>query len=68
VKSLSIDLRDRGVTVVALDPGWVRTDMGGADAELAPADGIRGMINVLGGLSLEDSGKYLSYNGAPLPW
>jgi NAD(P)-dependent dehydrogenase (short-subunit alcohol dehydrogenase family) len=68
VKSLSIDLRDRGVTVVALDPGWVRTDMGGGDAELAPAESIRGLINVLGGLSFEDSGKYFSYNGAPLPW
>jgi NAD(P)-dependent dehydrogenase (short-subunit alcohol dehydrogenase family) len=68
VKSLSIDLRDRGVTVVALDPGWVRTDMGGPDAELAPADSIRGMIRVLEGLSIGDSGKYLSYNGAELPW
>ena len=68
VKSLSIDLRDRGITVVALDPGWVRTDMGGADAELEPAESIRGMIRVLEGLSIEDSGKYISHNGAELPW
>ncbi len=68
VKSLSIDLRDRGVTVVALDPGWVRTDMGGPDAELAPADSIRGMVRVRGGLTLNDSGKYFSYNGVELPW
>jgi NAD(P)-dependent dehydrogenase (short-subunit alcohol dehydrogenase family) len=68
VKSLSIDLRDRGVTVVTLDPGWVRTDMGGPEAELEPAESIRGMIRVLEGLSIADSGKYLSYNGAELPW
>ena len=68
VKSLSIDLRDRGVTVVALDPGWVQTDMGGPDAELTPTESIRGMIRVLEALSTADSGKYLSYNGAELPW
>ena len=42
--------------------------MGGPDAELAPAESIRGMIRVLEGLSIADSGKYLSYNGAELPW
>ena len=53
---------------MALDPGWVRTDMGGPDAELAPAESIRGMIHVLDRLGTWDSGKYLSYNGAELPW
>ncbi len=68
VKSLSIDLHEFGVTVVALDPGWVRTDMGGPDAELAPADSIRGMIHILDRLRIGDSGKFISYNGAELPW
>jgi NAD(P)-dependent dehydrogenase (short-subunit alcohol dehydrogenase family) len=68
VKSLSIDLRDREVTVISLDPGWVQTDMGGPDAELAPDESIRGMIRVLEALSIGDSGKYLSYSGAELPW
>jgi NAD(P)-dependent dehydrogenase (short-subunit alcohol dehydrogenase family) len=68
VKSLSIDLHDLGVTVVALDPGWVRTDMGGADAELAPADSICGMIHILDRLKIGDSGKFISYDSTELPW
>jgi NAD(P)-dependent dehydrogenase (short-subunit alcohol dehydrogenase family) len=68
VKSLSIDLRDRGVTVIAMHPGWVRTDMGGPEADLAPEDSVRGMVRVIDGLGGWDSGKFLSYDGAELPW
>jgi len=68
VKSLAIDLRDRGVTIVALNPGWVRTDMGGADADLGPEESIRGMIQVIDGLGGWDSGKFLSHDGSEAPW
>ena len=68
VKSLAVDLRDRDVTVVALHPGWVRTDMGGADADIAPEESVRGMVRVIEGLGGWDSGKFLSYDGSELPW
>ena len=68
VKGLAFDLRDRGVIVAALHPGWVRTDMGGPDADLAPAESIRGMIGVIDWLGAWDSGKFLSYDGSELPW
>jgi NAD(P)-dependent dehydrogenase (short-subunit alcohol dehydrogenase family) len=68
VKGLAFDLRERGVTVVAVHPGWVRTDMGGADADLAPADSVRGMVQVLDWLGAWDSGKFLSHDGSELPW
>lgn len=68
VKSLSVDLKDRGVIAVALHPGWVQTDMGGPDATLRPAESIRGMLAVLGRLRPEDSGKFLGYDGAEIPW
>ncbi len=68
MKSLSIDLRPRGVIAVALCPGWVQTDMGGSSAPLTPEQSIRGLRRVLAKLALGDSGKFLSYDGSEVPW
>jgi NAD(P)-dependent dehydrogenase (short-subunit alcohol dehydrogenase family) len=67
-KALSETLRPRGVIVVALSPGWVRTDMGGQGATLAPETSVRGLRKVLAGLKLQDSGKFLSHDGSPIRW
>jgi NAD(P)-dependent dehydrogenase (short-subunit alcohol dehydrogenase family) len=67
-RGLATRVADRGVIVVALSPGWVRTDMGGEAAPLAPADSVRGLRKVLGGLRREDTGKFLSYDGSTIPW
>jgi len=67
-KGLAAKLAPRGVVVVALSPGWVRTDMGGDSAPLAPADSVRGLRKVLAGLRPEHSGKFFSYDGSTIPW
>ncbi|HJQ60741.1 MAG TPA: SDR family oxidoreductase [Vineibacter sp.] len=67
-KSLSVDLRGRGVTCVVLHPGWVSTDMGGAQAPVTPPQSIAGMTKVIAGLQASDSGKFFNYDGAPIPW
>jgi NAD(P)-dependent dehydrogenase (short-subunit alcohol dehydrogenase family) len=67
-RGLSATLASRRITVVALHPGWVRTDMGGAGAPLAPEESVRGIRRVLDGLRQEDSGKFLSYDGTEIPW
>jgi NAD(P)-dependent dehydrogenase (short-subunit alcohol dehydrogenase family) len=67
-KTLSVALARRGVTVVSLTPGWVRTDMGGKGAPLAPETSIRGMRKVIAGLSPEKSGRFFSYDGSEVPW
>jgi NAD(P)-dependent dehydrogenase (short-subunit alcohol dehydrogenase family) len=66
VRGLAADLRD--VVTVALDPGWVRTDMGGASATLAPEQSARGIVRVISGLSRSDSGRYLAWDGTEHPW
>jgi len=68
VKGLASSLGSRDVKVVALSPGWVRTDMGGAGAALDPETSVSGLRKVLAGLKAGDSGKFFSYDGSPIPW
>jgi len=68
MKSLSIDLKDRGISVVVLHPGWVRTDMGGRSAPLAVQDSVASLRKTIGKLKPSDSGKFLNYDGRPVPW
>lgn len=67
-KTLSMILKEDGVLTVSLDPGWVSTDMGGPDAFLTPAAAVEGMVRVLDGLSAEQSGAYLSWEGEALAY
>jgi NAD(P)-dependent dehydrogenase (short-subunit alcohol dehydrogenase family) len=68
VKSLSLDLAPRGIVCIVMNPGWVRTDMGGPRGTLAPADSIRAMRRVIAGLTPEDTGKFFNYNGQRYAW
>ena len=68
VKGLAATLAGRGVTVVALSPGWVRTDMGGAGAPLTPEVSVRGLKKVIHNLKSRDSGKFFSHDGSEIPW
>ena len=61
-------LADSGVCVIAFHPGWVKTDMGGADAPLAPTASVAGILNVISGLKMEDSGTFVDYQGNSMPW
>jgi len=68
VKSLSIDLAPRGVTTLLLHPGWVKTDMGGPNATLIPADSIEGMRHRIDEVRPGQNLKFLDYTGQDLPW
>ena len=66
--SLAMEARGRGVTCVALSPGWVKTDMGGAGAEITPEESVSAMRALIDRLSIDDSGKFLRRDGSSLPW
>ena len=67
-KGLSVTLASRGIIVVALSPGWVRTDMGGENAPLSPEASVQGLRKVIAGLGPKDSGRFLSHDGAEIRW
>ena len=56
------------VTVFCMHPGWVQTDMGGANAPLTARDSVAGMLKVLAAAKPADSGRFFDYTGAFMPW
>ena len=65
---LANELRGEGIVACPVHPGWVRTEMGGYDAELSVEESARGLIALLDGLTLERSGRFWQWNGTELPW
>ena len=68
IKSLSVDLKPQGITVVSLHPGWVKTDMGGPNAPISIDESIDGMMQVIYATDISDTGRFLNYKGKELPW
>ncbi|MCA9563883.1 MAG: SDR family oxidoreductase [Myxococcales bacterium] len=67
-KSLAIDLAERGISVVILHPGFVRTGMTGGNGFVDPDEAAGMLIDRIDDLSLKTSGRFLHANGEQLPW
>jgi NAD(P)-dependent dehydrogenase (short-subunit alcohol dehydrogenase family) len=66
--SLAIEGRKNGITAVALSPGWVKTRMGGAGAEITAEESVGDMRALIDRLSVEQTGRFLRRDGSELPW
>ena len=66
--SLALEARPRGVACVLLSPGWVKTRMGGAGAEITPEESVSAMRALIERLTIDDSGRFLRRDGSPLAW
>ena len=67
-RRLAEKLRPKQVTVVSINPGWVRTAMGGEDAWSTVDDAVANMHETINSLTLEQSGAFLSETGEEVPW
>ena len=66
--NLAHDLRSRGITVLSVHPGWVRTDMGGSSADISPQTSAAGLRQLISNATIKDSGRFFSWDGSALPW
>ena len=67
LKDASLALAGQAVCV-AFHPGWVRTDMGGANADIDVTESVTGIRRVIAGLREADNGGFFNYNGQVLAW
>jgi len=67
-KSLSIDLKPKGIAVGILHPGWVRTDMTSHNGLIDPDESVSGLIARMEELNIENTGGFWHTNGDLLPW
>ena len=66
--SLAIEVKRMGVTAAVLDPGWVKTRMGGANAPTPPEQSVREMRALIERLGPEDSGGFFKRDGSRHAW
>lgn len=61
-------LAERSIVVLALHPGWVRTDMGGTTAGTSAAEAVSRLLEVIDNAGIEQSGSFLDAYGKPVAW
>ena len=68
MQTLALDLKGDNIAVSMIHPGWVKTDMGGAGADITPQDSAAGIRKVVADLSMRDTGTFYKWNGDIHPW
>jgi NAD(P)-dependent dehydrogenase (short-subunit alcohol dehydrogenase family) len=68
MRSAAIDLAPRGISCVVVNPGWVKTDMGGPNATLTPQESVSAMRRMIATLGQKNTGKFYHYDGSEYPW
>ncbi|MDE0245085.1 MAG: SDR family oxidoreductase [Gammaproteobacteria bacterium] len=67
-RSLAVDLRERGIRVISMAPGWTQTALGGWTATWSVEDTVAKQIKVVTALGPEDTGRFLNLHGESVPW
>lgn len=65
---MATDFKEHGVVVAAVHPGWVRTNIGGPGADIDSETSAKGIVDLLHGITLEETGRFWNYDGSQLAW
>lgn len=68
MQGLATDLQSEGIVAVSVHPGWVRTDMGGSAADISVQESAAGLVRLIDGLTVEQTGGFFDWSGAKLPF
>lgn len=68
MRSLAIDLAARDIICVVVNPGWVKTDMGGPNANLSPTESVTRLRHLIDNFGPTSSGKFLNHDGREYAW
>lgn len=68
MRQLALVLAEKGITTFTLHPGWVRTDMGGPEADISPEESAAAIFKLTNGASRDMNGRFFNYDGTPMPW
>lgn len=63
-RALATELRDDGIAVANLHPGWVRTDMGGSSADITPEESAKGILDLAERLTIDKTGRFWNWDGS----
>jgi NAD(P)-dependent dehydrogenase (short-subunit alcohol dehydrogenase family) len=65
---LASEWQQHGISVSLIHPGWVQTDMGGADAAITPQESAEGIRQVIEKMDMTNTGSFFKWNGEIHPW
>ncbi|KAF1030705.1 MAG: C-factor [Pseudomonas sp.] len=61
-------LGEQQLTVLSLHPGWVKTDMGGENAEIDVHTSVRGLVDQVYAYAGKGGHHFIDYQGKTIPW
>ena len=67
-RNLHMEFKRQKTIILLIHPGWVKTDMGGDNADITVSESAKGIINVIDNSNHENSGTFIDYNGKEIPW
>lgn len=68
MRGMALELKPRGIGVLLLHPGWVRSGLGGPSASMGTGESVRHMLQRVREFTPEQSGNLYRYDGQSIPW